>query len=516
MTRSYRPPALLGPPGLAVWALATTVAMVAPWLNPVTWGPNPEMVQRLLSVGCGAVLLVAWVGYGPRVDTRALAHTLAWGWLVAALLSACAGVLQYFGAEGVLFYDWISASTPGQAYANLRQRNQFASLTSLGLVALLHLTATHQDAAPQHATLRRLCVLLAIALLALGNAASSSRTGVLQWLGLLALAWVWGRHGQRNVLRWTLLAAGLYLLAAWALPLELETATGVASQGALQRFQESSGCGSRTILWGNVLELIAHKPWLGWGWGELKFAHFITPYQGERFCELLDNAHHLPLHLAVELGVPAALLLCGGALAAVVWTRPWRDTDPARQMAWAGLATIALHSLLEYPLWYGPFQLATLLCLWLLWRTRRNAPAAPRDTAQLPLSLLAATGMLAVAAYTGWDYWRVGQLFLPQSYRAEAYRDDTLAKVETSWLFRDMVRFARVTTTSPTPENAAALSADALQALHYSPEPRVIGALLESARLLGQESAATEHIRRQWRANYTHEPDKGIETLSNE
>ena len=107
-----------------------------------------------------------------------------------------------------------------------------------------------------------------------------------------------------------------------------------------------------------------------------------------------------------------------------------------------------------------------------------------------------------MVAYTGWDYWRVGQLFLPQSYRAEAYRDDTLAKVETSWLFRDMVRFARVTTTSPAPENAAALYADALQALHYSPEPRVIGALLESARLLGQESAATEHIRRQWQANY--------------
>ncbi len=504
MTRPYWHTPPLGPLGLAVWALATTLAMVAPWLSPMTWGPNPEMVQRLLSVGCGAVLLVAWVGYGPRVDARALAHTLAWGWLGAALLSAGAGVLQYFGAEGLVFDGWISASTPGQAYANLRQRNQFASLTSLGLVALLYLVAVHADEAPTPGPQHQLWVLLAIALLALGNAASSSRTGVLQWLGLLALAWVWGRHGQRSLWRWTLLAVGLYLLAAWALPLGLQASTGQASAGAsaLQRFQESSGCGSRTILWRNVLELIAHQPWLGWGWGELKFAHFITPYQGERFCELLDNAHHLPLHLAVELGVPAALLLCGGALAAVVWARPWRDTAPARQMAWAGLATILLHSLLEYPLWYGPFQLATLLCLWLLWRTRRNAPAAPRDTAQLPLSLLAATGMLAVVAYTGWDYWRVGQLFLPQSYRAEAYRDDTLVKVETSWLFRDMVRFARVTTTSPTPENAAALYADALQALHYSPEPRVIGALLESARLLGQESAATEHIRRQWQANY--------------
>jgi hypothetical protein len=187
---------------------------------------------------------------------------------------------------------------------------------------------------------------------------------------------------------------------------------------------------------------------------------------------------------------------------AVLRATPWRDTHPARQMAWAGLATIALHSLLEYPLWYGPFQLATLLCLWLLWRTRTGAPAAPRRVAQLPLSLLAATGLLATAAYVGWDYWRVGQLFVPQAHRAPAYRDDTLAKVSDSWLFRDMVRFARVTTTVPSPDNAAALYADALQTLHYSPEPRVIGAVLESARLLGQETVATEHIRRQWQTVY--------------
>lgn len=36
----------------------------------------------------------------------------------------------------------------------------------------------------------------------------------------------------------------------------------------------------------------------------------MTLFPGERFCVLLDNAHNLPLHLAVELGVPVAALLC--------------------------------------------------------------------------------------------------------------------------------------------------------------------------------------------------------------
>ncbi|WP_258305060.1 O-antigen ligase family protein, partial [Escherichia coli] len=71
----------------------------------------------------------------------------------------------------------------------------------------------------------------------------------------------------------------------------------------------SQTCVGRATLWSNVLELIAQRPWAGWGWGELDYAHYIHPFAGERFCVLLDNAHNLPLHLAVELGLPAALLL---------------------------------------------------------------------------------------------------------------------------------------------------------------------------------------------------------------
>ena len=52
-----------------------------------------------------------------------------------------------------------------------------------------------------------------------------------------------------------------------------------------------------------------------------------------------------------------ALLLAGAVL---VWrARPWREAQPARQLAWGVLALIGLHSLLEYPLWYSYFLLPT-------------------------------------------------------------------------------------------------------------------------------------------------------------
>ena len=81
--------------------------------------------------------------------------------------------------------------------------------------------------------------------------------------------------------------------------------------------------------------LIAQKPWLGWGWGELDYAHFITLYPGARFCDILDNAHNLPLHLAVELGVPLAVVLCGGGLVAGL-ARPALARAGSQPAAWPG------------------------------------------------------------------------------------------------------------------------------------------------------------------------------------
>src|SRR3954470_23707547 len=126
------------------------------------------------------------------------------------------------------------------------------------------------------------------------------------------------------------------------------------------------------------MHLIAQKPWTGWGWGELDWAHFMTLYPGARFCDILDNAHSLPLHLAVELGLPVAAIACGAIAWALLRIAPWREADATRQLALCVLAVILIHSLLEYPLWYGPFQIAFGLALGLLWPALQTAPLSAR------------------------------------------------------------------------------------------------------------------------------------------
>jgi len=354
----------------------------------------PQVVDRALTAGLLASLMCVWlmvaVGRRAAVD-EGLLQWVVWGLIVAATISAVLGMLQYLGlAHGLS--PWVNQPLKGDAFANLRQRNQFASLTSLGLVALLGWVAA--QAKPRNLQ-RSTWVLVGVLLnvLAAGVACSVSRTGAMLWalVGVLMAAWAW-RSATKDAalgrgLVWLALAAPV-LVAVWSvlMPwLALQT-TGEWGASMILRVtgqaQDYAACGGRRVLWANVLALIAQHPWLGWGWGETDYAHFMTGYNSLRFCDMLDNAHDFPLHMALELGVPFALVVMVGMTAWVLRRKPWREQRAWRVMAWCLLVVLGLHSLLEYPLWYGPFQMTLGLAIGLLWaalmrRLRKKRKKAP-------------------------------------------------------------------------------------------------------------------------------------------
>jgi O-antigen ligase len=438
------------------------------------WAALSHLPLRPETVMLAGGLALVLVGAGLARD-QGIARALQAGWLLAAALSAAIGLCQYFGVSASLA-PWINVAEAGEAYANLRQPNQYATLCWIGGAVILFGSLR----------LPRPAAVALLVLLAAGSAASVSRTGMLQGLLLTVLAALWAGPRRRERLLLCAAAALAYFAAAVLLPVLLDATTGAMPARTLWgRLGGGAGCSSRLVLWSNVLHLIAQKPLAGWGWGELDYAHFATLYDGPRFCDILDNAHSLPLHLAVELGLPAAVLACAGALAWALRQRPWREADPLRQLAWAVLALVLLHSLLEYPLWYGPFQLAFGASLgWLA------APADPAQPRQRAAVFGAAALLLAGTGYAAWDYARVSQIYLPPEQRRAAWADDTLQHVRRSWLFAGPARFAELTLATPTRANARWLHAQALASLHYSPEPRVIERAIESAVLLGRDDEA--------------------------
>lgn len=474
-------------------ATLAVLAVALPFLFFFTRPPSTNFWPLATSWGCVALLLLVCAAQdlrGQAGSARYWARLVASGLLLAALLSAALGLVQYFGLSGALS-PWVYEAPVGQAMGNLRQRNQQATLLSIGVWALAWWAVQGRGFA-----WRPVAVAAGMALLAVGSAATASRTALVQWLLMLSLAWLWrARWGWRPA---GLIGGGLalYLAAAWALPALLWRAAGVHGSGVFERVAASYGCGSRRVLWSNVLDLIALRPWGGWGWGELDYAHYVTLFPGQRFCALLDNAHNLPLHLAVELGLPAAGLVLGLA-AVLVWrARPWREGAPQRQLAWGVLLLIAAHSLLEFPLWYGPFQLAALCALALLLAREPARDSMEKRSVAPYLKGFAAIFMIVIVAAVARQYLAVSQLYLPPAERGAAPLRDAQGRVAGAPLFDDAARFAFLTTREVDATNAAQMHDLAADLLHYSPEPRVIERLIRSAELLGRTEEAAWHRQR--------------------
>ena len=455
----------------------------------------PSIVPWLLTlavVGSLGGVQAVWQPSRQPAGGPGWAHATAYGWLLAGTVSSGIAIVQYFGLSAALA-PWINTTPLGEAFGNLRQRNQFASLVHIALAALLWWVVQGRPAFAAPAT-RNLAVAWAIllaVLLGIGNAVSSSRTGFLQTGLVVALVAVWGGLRQPAVRRVMLVfvlayAVGLLVLPTWV---GLDT-------GAWARLRAGDAlCSSRLTLWHNVLTLISQHPWLGWGWGELDYAHYIHLYDSPRFCDILDNAHDLPLHLAVELGVPVAVAACGLLGWWVVRAKPWAETDATRRMAWTVLAVVGLHSLLEYPLWYGPFQMAVGMCVIILWRRQNVAYIKNRATTHI-FPVLVAIFLIAFCMYTAWDYRRASQIYLPPASRDPAYRDDPLTRARSTWLFQNQVQFAELSITPLTQANARAQYQQALALLHFSPEHRVIEKVIDSAMLLGLDDVVVFHRQR--------------------
>ena len=352
--------------------------------------------------------------------------------------------------------------------------------------------------------------LLAAGLIGMVWGLTGSRTGLLELLSLWVLALVWRLAAPAPGRVWPVLAVATlaYLVAASGL---VQSFGGDGGSAPLARVWEGSEtCASRLTLWANVWQAVVEKPWMGWGWGELGYAQFMTLTTGPRFCDLLDNAHNLPLHLAVSFGLPVAAIVVALVLLLVWRGQPWRAAQPGARLAWAVLALVGLHSLLEYPLWYGPFQIAVLLAVLQLCVVQADHSVL-RGTRARAIGAVLALALAGICLVVSQSYARVSRLYSIEAARAVVFDPFNELQYHDIFLFVNEVAFSRLAlpVKSGRPQDQYAL---AQQLLHYSAEPRVIERVLESAQLLGRTDEVAFYKARYAQAF----PERFIEWLAME
>ena len=316
-------------------------------------------------------------------------HALLIGILVAALFNAATTLVQMAlpgGADDV----WIARTVAplDRASGNLRQPNQLATLMVWGLLAASYFWRLQPW--------RWLaCSLPLLATLV----ATGSRTGMVSLLLVVLVALI----RSRRVRNWRL--KGWLVLTIALLPLLW------FAESIFTRTTASAALSLRFAMWLDAISLIEHAPWLGVGWGQLNFAWTLAPLPA-RAADVFDHAHNLPLHLAVELGVPLATLVLG-ALGTMLWrARRALQTSDGVTVALL-LATMLTHSLFEYPLWFSYFLLpSAALLAWLVaaGSTVRadSATVAPASTGReyslRGVFMLAAAALLVSVNYATHEY----------------------------------------------------------------------------------------------------------------
>jgi O-antigen ligase len=337
-----------------------------------------------------ALLMVLGARLRACFGMEKLAIVLAVFLLIGAELSALIGVLQHFRWH-TLLDAVIVPKISRPVYGNLAQSNHFANYVALGLISL-GLLLQQQKPKVAHAVLLAAPLLLVMAL-------SGSRSSWLYLLMMSGLAWWWARRdaGLRPLLRYTLwLMVGFGLMHLIVQLPFMAGAEGSVTAGE-RLFHDNASGSVRLYLWHEAWLMFTQSPWLGVGFGQFAWHHFQllpvlhpdTPALSNRF----NNAHNLVFQLAAEAGI-AGLLVLFAALG--VWVYGLRRAAPsaARWWGYAALGVLAIHSLLEYPLWHTYFVAVAAILLGALDETRYRLEL--RNAGRMSVMAILLLGLLSL------------------------------------------------------------------------------------------------------------------------
>ncbi len=293
-----------------------------------------------------------------------LAQGLAVFLLIGAELSALLGVLQHYRWH-TIFDSVVVMKTSSSVFGNLAQSNHFANYIALGLASLglLH----------QQCKLKAVYVALLAVPLLFVMALSGSRSSWLYLLLMSGLAWWWARRdaAQRPLLRYSLLLVAGFGVMHLIVKLPFMAGAGGSINTVQRLFNEDASGSVRLYLWREAGLIFMQSPWLGAGFGQFAWQHF--QWQPVLFQSnvtgLYNNAHNLIFQLAAEAGIAGVLALF---VSLGVWLYGLRRAtlDAAHWWGYAAVGVLAIHSLLEYPLWYTYFVAVAAVLLGALDETR--------------------------------------------------------------------------------------------------------------------------------------------------
>ena len=349
-----------------------------------------------------------------------LAVILAFSLLIGTELNALIGVLQHYKWHTPLDAVVVMQVSSG-IYGNLAQANHFANYIALGLISL-GLLFQQRQIKSGYVILLSIPLLFALTL-------SGSRSSWLYLPLMICLAW-WSARGDptmRPLLRYSVLLIIGFGLMHLVVQMPF-MAGGDGGTNTVERLLASNGGGDtsgsiRLYLWREAWLIFRESPWLGVGFGQFAWHHFqlVPLLKPSNISGLYNNAHNLIFQLAAEAGIAGLLALFASM---GVWFYGLRRVRPSAAHWWgySVLGVLAIHSLLEYPLWYAYFVAIAATLLGVFDETRYRLEL--RHIGRLALVMILLLGLLSLLQLRG-NYQRLKDtlaIFSASANASEAFQ----------------------------------------------------------------------------------------------
>jgi O-antigen ligase len=337
-------------PGVALAPLALIVLLVLQIVLGRVVLPDLALTAALYLIWA-TLLIVLGAALVRELGLATVVAVLAWFLLAGGMLNAVAGFLQHYWPAGELG-PLIAPKYTVAVYGNIGQANHFANYEMLALASVAYLYARGK----LHASWAAAC---AIPLLLVLSLSGSRSPGIyVAVIGALAFWFARARSAEcGRALRFFLCLLPGLLVSNWfvTLPFMIPEKGWLVTSGE-RWFTVASGIEARVQLAREAWSMFAEAPLLGAGWGQFAWHHFqYVAVTGARAAHgVFNHAHNLVSQLMAESGALGAAATVGAVLA---WLRRSWGGAPAIENWWllSLLAVLAIHSLLEMPLWYSNF-----------------------------------------------------------------------------------------------------------------------------------------------------------------
>jgi len=297
--------------------------------------PVLYLICLALAMTCGATIAMQDQG----LDM--LAKVMATSFIVIGLISVAFQAVQLLNLETMPWIVMLDWSRPLRPFANFAQPNTLALMLCFAVASLWYVFVMGR--------IRPIWAVLFAVLLLWGLALTQSRIG---WIILpLFMVFMWSKHSQFIVIPRFAILALLILFVGFVLTTpDCLHLLGALSEPTGERAGQTS---ARLVFWRQAWNMSITHPWFGVGWFQFGRYQFLSAAAFGPNNEYSDFAHNIILNFAAETGWPVTLLLIAGC---IFWIRrccvkQWGSL----QVRFISLILIAvgMHSMVEFPLWYG-------------------------------------------------------------------------------------------------------------------------------------------------------------------